>query len=218
MCSKNIGYSLSDLLKRSPNIALVAERLSMKLENLQRKKLGIIASGEEALKDLAKDSANLHTLQLDNGDLETLVTHLRPSSCRGLSSTSTETVYLDALQDTKIAIQDFECAGFDDQSMFVSFSGSKGFHIHLNTSLLGLPIFKSSYDARDIIGDLVVGWTNVAVDQSTFNPLQVYRVTGSKHSASGLYKRTYTLSEFESLSLDALFDNAKNPGSWQLAR
>lgn len=125
------------------------------------------------------------------------------------------TFYPDAHADTLTAISDFESAGFDQDSMYVSFSGSKGFHILLATSVFGYPIFRSSRDASSIFGDLLRGWTDVEFDSSTLNPLQVYRISGSRNLKSGLYKRTYTLGEFDNLALETLYANAKDPGCWK---
>ena len=122
--------------------------------------------------------------------------------------------YPDAHADTITAIGDFESVGFDEKSMFVSFSGSKGFHILLSTARLGHPIFKSSVDCTEIVAELLRSWTDVNFDTSTCNPLQVYRITGSRNFKSGLYKRTYTIGDFYKTSLAAIYENAKLPGKW----
>lgn len=124
--------------------------------------------------------------------------------------------YPDAHADVITAISDFQAAGYDEKSMFVSFSGSKGFHVILSTAKIANPIFRSSNDAASIIGEFVTGITNVDCDASTFNPLQVYRLSGSRNSNSGLYKTTYTISDFVGLALDKLYANAKTPTAWTM--
>ena len=121
----------------------------------------------------------------------------------------------EAYEATLTAIGDLEYAGFDDRSMFVAFSGSKGFHILLSTARMGFPIFRNSRDATEIIKWLLGRWTNVEYDSAVCNPLQVYRISGSRNLKSGLYKTTYDLTKFGSVGLDQIIEDAKAPGGWK---
>ena len=119
-----------------------------------------------------------------------------------------------AHEDLLTGIMDFEAAGFDEDSMYPGFSGSKGFHLILSTGKMGWPIFKNSYDASEVIAEFIRSCTNIEFDLSVCNPLQVYRIAGSRNLKSGLYKKMYTVSEFMNTSLDTIYDNAKNPSKW----
>lgn len=120
----------------------------------------------------------------------------------------------DAYEDTLRAITDFEAFGFTNRTMYIAFSGSKGFHIILSSSPLGFPIFKSSSAAKETLTALVESITDVECDKSTFNPLQVYRISGSRNLKSGMYKTTYTLDDFIRSPLSKVIENAKSPRPW----
>ena len=125
---------------------------------------------------------------------------------------------LEAHEDTMMALMDFDSVGFDYRSMYPGFSGSKGFHVMLSTGKLGYPIFKSSYDAMEVIREFLREITDVEFDLAVCNPMQLYRVAGSRNLKSGLYKRMYTLPEFMDTSLDEIFKNAVKPTSWSWPR
>lgn len=122
--------------------------------------------------------------------------------------------YPEAHEDTLAAMMDFDSAGFDPESMFIGFSGSKGFHIMLSTARIGWPIFKTSYDATQVIAQFIREMTNVEFDVSVCNPLQVYRVAGSRNMKSSLYKRMYTVNDFMDTPLEQIYKTAQDPGSW----
>lgn len=122
--------------------------------------------------------------------------------------------YPTAHEDTLLAMMDFDSAGFDEDSIYIGFSGSKGFHVMLSTAKIGWPIFKTTYDATEVISEFIKEMTNVEFDISVCNPLQVYRVAGSKNMKSSLYKKMYTVDDFMDTSLDQIYENAKTPGSW----
>jgi len=112
-------------------------------------------------------------------------------------------------------LSDLEDAGFDLDRCFASFSGSKGFHIAISSDQFGSPVFRDSDNARQCMVRFVQTFTNHRFDPSTLSPLQMLRLTGSKHQKSGRYKRTWTATRFRSLRLDQILSASEKFEPWQ---
>lgn len=91
------------------------------------------------------------------------------------------------------------------------FSGSKGFHVEIPASLFG--DFEPGTDtherlrrgARALAGDLRT------IDFDIYTRVRLWRISGTKHGATGLYKIPLTTEELLSLDLEAIRDLAKAP-------
>lgn len=112
-------------------------------------------------------------------------------------------------------LMDMEDAGIDMERTFVSFSGSKGFHIAIATSQIGCPVFRDSDNARAVIVKFVEFMTDHEFDPSTLSPLQMLRLTGSKHESTGFYKTTWFAPRFRSLKLHEIIERAKSHEPWE---
>lgn len=121
----------------------------------------------------------------------------------------------DAHESTTEILSDLEDVGLDFSRTFVSFSGSKGFHIAIATAQIGSPIFRNSEDARQCMVRFVKSLTNQKLDPSTLSPLQMLRLTGSCHRKTGHYKRTWTADRFRSLQLHQILDTTNKFEAWQ---
>ena len=117
-------------------------------------------------------------------------------------------------EKTLAILSDLEDAGFDLDRCFASFSGAKGFHIAISTDQIGSPVFRDSDNARECMVRFVQTFTDHSFDPSTLSPLQMLRLTGSRHSTTGKYKRTWTATRFRSLRLDQILSASENFESW----
>jgi len=108
-----------------------------------------------------------------------------------------------AWDDTNTILSHLEDRGVDLGRVFVSFSGSKGFHVAIAMSQLGNPIFRDAQAALEILSAFVDGLTDVATDPHTISPLNLVRLTGSQHEETQWYKRTWSASRFRQLPLHA---------------
>lgn len=121
----------------------------------------------------------------------------------------------EALEHTHRILFDLEDEGIDLSRTFVSFSGNKGYHIAIATSQIGNPIFRDSTNARETIIRFVARLTSEKIDPSTFSPLQMLRLTGSRHQSTGLYKTTWVATEFRSLQLHTILEASKTHSPWE---
>ena len=119
-----------------------------------------------------------------------------------------------AHETTMSILSDMEDAGFDLDRCFASFSGSKGFHIAIPTDHFGSPIFRSSDLARECMIAFVKTFTDHRFDPATLSPLQMLRLTGSKHTKTGRYKHTWTVNRFKGLRLDQILSASEEFAPW----
>lgn len=106
---------------------------------------------------------------------------------------------------------DLEEWGIDLERTFVSFSGSKGFHIAISMDHFGSPIFRDSEAARLILSDVTKRITETRVDHHTLSPLNLVRLTGSQNEKSGWYKRTWCATRFRQMPLHAALADLSSP-------
>ena len=111
----------------------------------------------------------------------------------------------EAYVDTLTALDDIDSFGFDMNRVFVSFSGSKGFHIMISTDQIGSPVFINADIARETMGDIQMEVTAVRTDPHTYSPLNMIRLTGSVHEKTGFYKQTWTAPDFRLLSYEQIW-------------
>lgn len=117
-------------------------------------------------------------------------------------------------EKTLAILSDLEDAQFDLDRCFTSFSGAKGFHIAISTDQMGSPVFRDSDNARECMVRFVKTFTDHSFDPSTLSPLQMLRLTGSRHQKTGKYKRTWTATRFRSLRLDQILSASEEFESW----
>ena len=104
---------------------------------------------------------------------------------------------LDSFEDAQEVLRRMERHKFDMERVYVSFSGSKGFHIHFDASQVGTPIFSSSEAAvemqRRLHDSICYGMTR---DAGPDSPQSLIRVTNSRHERTGLYRTTWEADTF----------------------
>lgn len=100
--------------------------------------------------------------------------------------------------------------GYDLSRIFVSFSGRRGFHVYISTSMFGSPVFSDSRAAEQmaayVCGDLTV---DIERDKSVESSKSLIRVTGSRHPDTGLYKTTWLACDFRMYDLYEIMGHAR---------
>lgn len=103
----------------------------------------------------------------------------------------------DAWEDAINLCKTLEGEGFDAERVYVSFSGRRGFHIQISADQIGSPLFKDAEAAKIVCEDFSAMLTEgIQVDPSVNSPLSLIRVSGSRHEDTGLFKATFTMTEF----------------------
>jgi hypothetical protein len=101
--------------------------------------------------------------------------------------------------------------GFPDESITVYYSGLKGFHVDVASSLVGaMPSDNFPAIARQFCL-LIAEEADIEIDLSLYSLLQPLRAPNSRHEVSGLFKVSMTVSGFRDLSLDEMRELATEP-------
>jgi hypothetical protein len=103
-----------------------------------------------------------------------------------------------------------------DDDLLVSFSGSKGFHFGVPTSLWGPgPSVRFNAVARRFAEGLASS-AGVVIDGGVFDKLRLLRAPNTRHPRTGLHKRRLSLDELLYLSLDGILRLAQSPEPFDL--
>jgi len=134
-------------------------------------------------------------------------------SVKGLKDVTTNKIFFDL--DSKKSVHDSRNStlrvierlksqnGVDPSHLEITFSGNKGFGVVLTVDKDLNPPQVAEIATR-IAGDLD------GFDLSMYDPNQIIRVPFTKHQKSGKYKIPLTYSDLKDLSIDAIFDKAKD--------
>ena len=103
-----------------------------------------------------------------------------------------------------------------EHSLLVFFSGAKGFHVALATSLFapeGLPAFHRA--VRRFCQSLA-DQAGATIDSSIYDKVRALRAPNSRHPRTGLHKRYLTVDEALHLGLEAITDLARRPQPFEV--
>jgi len=125
---------------------------------------------------------------------------------------------VEAYEDACRTVGRLEELGYDLSRVVCSFSGSKGFHIQVDSTQMGLAPFKGPQHARLFLHT----WTEDVClenyyDRAVCTPRSLIRLTGSQHRDTGLYKRSFLAPEFRSGGIDRVMRNVRSeykPFEW----
>jgi hypothetical protein len=100
----------------------------------------------------------------------------------------------------------------DEEDLLIFYSGSKGFH-------LGLPSWVTSpgegsanyHRICRCFAEGIASKAGIAIDDSIYDRLRVFRAPNSRHPKSGLHKRRLAYGEWMGLSLDRVRELAREP-------
>lgn len=118
----------------------------------------------------------------------------------------------EALKDAQ-ALVDYLQKHISDQAIRVYFTGQKGFHIECEAIALGISPGKNlAAHFRYIAAQLVEILNLTTVDFAVYDTRRMWRLPGSIHQASGLYKRELTKKDLFHWDIDQIRNLAKVPG------
>ncbi len=118
---------------------------------------------------------------------------------------------VEAHEDAQQTLRQLEYLGYDLDRVVASFSGGKGFHIQVDSSQLGLAPFMSRRHAKVFLETFCMDVCSDRFwDPAVCSPRSLIRLTGSKHSRTGLHKRSFLGSEFLSKGLNKLMKNVRD--------
>lgn len=97
-------------------------------------------------------------------------------------------------------INAYDC---DYESIYVAFSGNKGFHVALPFNVVTEEIeftknFHNTY--RMFVEELTKGFK--FIDLGIYNPVRIFRITNTKHNETNLFKIPLTINELRDESID----------------
>ena len=97
-----------------------------------------------------------------------------------------------------------------EQAIKIYFTGKKGFHIECEGSALGVtPSNDLHVLFRFIASDIRSSYNITSLDLSVYDARRMWRLPGSKHQSTGLYKTLLTIDEFNS-GLETIFLISRN--------
>jgi hypothetical protein len=96
-------------------------------------------------------------------------------------------------------------------SFFVAYTGNRGFHIHISSSVFGRPIFDTHPSSEHRLERAIKTITEEPVDIGLFNPSHMYRLTGSHHEKTGRQKKGFKPEEFSFMNLPQIIDAPYKP-------
>ena len=104
----------------------------------------------------------------------------------------------------------------DDDALLIFFSGSKGFHIGLPSSLWGPEPSTSFHRVCRRLAEGIGEAAGVVIDTGVYDRVRAFRAPNSRHPKTGLHKRRLTLDELTGLSLDGIRLLASKPAPFDL--
>jgi hypothetical protein len=106
----------------------------------------------------------------------------------------------------------------DAESLLLFFSGRKGFHIGLPTSLWNAQPAAAFHEYTKHFAKSLASLADVVVDDGVYDRVRLFRAPNSRHQRSGLRKRRLTADEFFRLSADAMLTQAQEPQESELPK
>lgn len=114
----------------------------------------------------------------------------------------------DAHRDTLNILEFNDADGCDLNDILVSFSGNRGFHVQYASGMFANPVFRNAAAAVKIQKAFAENF-EVEIDHCVFNPRHLLRMTGAQHPKTGLYKTTWTATEFLKLNLTKIVEQSR---------
>ena len=116
----------------------------------------------------------------------------------------------------KLATGLVERYGLAGDELLIFFSGAKGFHIGLPTSLwTAEPSVKYNVFCRKL-AESIAEQAGVNIDEGIYDKVRAFRAPNTKHPKTGLYKRRLTLDELSKLEPAGIAGLATTPEPFEL--
>ena len=150
----------------------------------------------------------------------------KTGTVRGIKDVVTNRIWFDfdtsedptfAQIDAREAIRRLEKYGINKNNIEIYFSGNKGFH---------LVVTLNRYITPDQVYNICVkkfGKDLASLDSAVYDPSRIFRVPGTKHQKSGLYKIPLTHNQLHQLTIPQIknlassLDNIKDEFEWEIA-
>src|SRR5207248_4331440 len=104
----------------------------------------------------------------------------------------------------------------DDTAPLVFFSGSKGFHVGLPTSLWAPHPSSTLHRGCRRLAEALAGLAGAAIDAGVYDKVRAFRAPNSRHPKTGLYKRWLSFEELMGLSLNRILQLAEYPEPFEI--
>ncbi len=98
-----------------------------------------------------------------------------------------------------------------DEDLLAFYSGSKGFHVGLPTSLFASEVSEAFHRQVRTLAEQLAGAVGIVIDTGVYDRVRAFRAPNSRHPKTGRHKRRLTLDELTGLSLAGIVDLAKTP-------
>lgn len=139
-------------------------------------------------------------------------TYNRARGVSGIFNVTTDKIFFDfdsndldlAKKDTITVVDRLKSYGVPEESIDTAFSGSKGFSIIVNHDQSLSPS-----EVKTICTQIAQGISTF--DPKIYNASRIFRVVGTKHPKTGLYKTQLTIEELRSMSVDDIKSIAAKP-------
>lgn len=150
--------------------------------------------------------------------------NLRTSGYDGVCTAAWVFFDIDRSDDLLQALQDARALVFllsaryelDDDRTLIFFSGSKGFHVGLPTSLFGpIPSIEFPQVVR-CFAQRLAALAGVTIDEGIYDKSRLFRAPNSRHPSTELYKRHLSRRELDSLSISQVLELAKRPAAFAI--
>lgn len=133
---------------------------------------------------------------------------------------------IDRERDLEAATSDARrlCAGLcerfklDGDELLIFYSGSKGFHVGVPTSLWEPEPSATFNQAARRFAETIAERTGVAIDTGVYDKVRAFRAPNSRHPKTGLYKRRLTFDELLHLSTAAIKTLAAEPAPFDVSK
>ena len=150
----------------------------------------------------------------------------KTGSVRGIKDVVTNKIWFDfdtngdasfAQIDAKEAVRRLEKYGIDKKNIEIYFSGNKGFHLVVTLNRQITPDQVFNICVKKFGKDLT------SLDKGVYDPSRIFRVPGTRHQKSGLYKIPLTYNQLHQMtisqikSLASSLDNIKDDFEWDVA-
>lgn len=150
----------------------------------------------------------------------------KTGSVRGIKDVVTNKIWFDfdtstdptfAQIDAKEAIKRLEKYGINKNNIEIYFSGNKGFHLVVTLNRFITPDQVFNICVKKFGKDLM------SLDTAVYDPSRIFRVPGTKHQKSGLYKVPLTYNQLHQMTVNQIktlassLDNIKHDFEWDVA-
>jgi hypothetical protein len=104
----------------------------------------------------------------------------------------------------------------DEDQLLIFFSGSKGFHIGIPTSLWQPDPDVNFHLFARRFAEQLAGQAHVQIDTSVYDRVRAFRAPNSRHARSGLHKRSLSLDMLQEFGTQRILELAQAPAPVEL--